>query len=134
MTVTLLYFQPYLDVGEKMGFITLIKTADENPTGFTVISSVMVKKYAGINSLFDILSKEVYSFAIHGENSGILPLATDFSSDEDVFKHLSKHWIAFKKPETSHITEFKAEILATFVYECGYKDGLNEKIQESPEG
>ena len=93
----------------------------------------MVKKYAGIKDLFDILSKEIYSFVIHGENSGILPLATDFSSDDDVFIYLSKHWNAFKKPATSHITEFDAEILATFTFICGYKDGLNEKIQESPE-
>lgn len=116
-----------------MGFITLIKTAEENITGFTVISSVKVEEYVNIDSLFEILKKRVYSFAIHGKNSGILTLATDFSSNDDVLIFLSKHWNVFKDPGTKYITEFNTELLAKFVYKCGHDDGFYDRLNNHPE-
>lgn len=105
-----------------MKYITLIKTAVENPSGKTLITSVIEKEYETVEELIDILTIRNYVFAIHGKDHKIDLLTPIFKSDSDVFKFLSEKWHAFKCPLGDDFFGLAGVNFGTFLYECGYVD------------
>lgn len=105
-----------------MNHITLIKTAQEMPGGAMLITSVVVKKYEDIEGLLDILTKDLYVFAIHGKEHNISLLTPSFTSDNAIFTFLSDIGHTFKRPLGDRFYDLAGSSLAKFIYECGYVD------------
>ncbi len=110
-----------------MRFITLIKTAEESPSGITFISSVIVRKYQDIKGLLKILNDKDYIFAVHGKDHEIKVMETKYTSKNSIFEELSIKWHTFKFPPSANLFDLNCERLAEFIYVCGYDDRWYEK-------
>lgn len=109
-----------------MRFVTLIKTAEENPAGKIVITSVIEKEYQDVEELLNILIKELYVFAVHGRDHDIKILETRYASTTAVHQYLCRTGYAFKRPIRDKLFDIAGKSLATFTYECGYNDRLDD--------
>jgi len=110
-----------------MGFVTLIKTAEESPSGTTLITSITEKEYLSVEEFIDILMKELYVFAIHGKDHKVNLLETRYTSLNAVFKDLSKFSYVFKRPIGDRFFDISGNTLVKFAYKCGYNDHRYEK-------
>ena len=109
-----------------MRFVTLIKTAEESPSGNTLITSVIEKEYMSIEELIDILMKELYIFAIHGKDHKVNLLETRYTSPNAVFQDLSNLSYVFKYPIGDKFFDMAGNTLAKFTYNCGYNDRCDD--------
>ena len=105
-----------------MNYITLIKTAQEMPSGSTLITSIVEKEYEDIEELLDLLTKYLYVFVVHGKDHKIDVLETSFASNSAVFTFLSDVGHTFKRPLNDNFYDCAGSSLAKFIYECGYVD------------
>ncbi|MCK4668220.1 hypothetical protein KAU33_15825 [Candidatus Dependentiae bacterium] len=105
-----------------MRYVTLIKTAEENPAGKIIITSVIEKEYQDVEGLLNILTKELYVFAIPGRDHDIKILETRYASTTAVHQYLCRTGYAFKRPIGDKFFDVAGKSLATFTYECGYVD------------
>ena len=107
-----------------MGFVTLIKTAEETPSGDTIITSVIEKEYLNVEELLDILLRESYVFVIHGKSHGIEPLEVRYTSINAVYQNLLDSRHIFKRPigEVNNFFDMAGNTLAKFTYKCGCDD------------
>lgn len=111
-----------------MRYVTLIKTAVESPASKIIITSVIEKEYQDVEGLLNILIKELYVFAIPGRNHDLKILGTRYASTTAVHQHLCRTGYAFKRPIGDKFFDIAGKSLATFTYECGYDDRLNDNI------
>lgn len=107
--------------GDNLRYITLVKTATENPTGNVFITSIAERGYDHIEELIEILSEDDYVFAIHGKGHKLESMTTIFHLECELFAHISASLHTFRRPLGNRFA-LDPVAFGKFLYECGYVD------------